>query len=281
MTERAKWTKSKLEKYIKEGRGIGEGRNYKPWTTVYDYSSYGRSTRILGYKTKRVHHLNSDLMTNYFYLMEWDNRVIDIRETYPLIDAAEILSSFDDLRFDLFKDKVSGFQYILTTSFLLVIRENGKERMVARTLKMANDLNKSTVIEKIEIERRYWKSRGINWGIVTDKELPIERCKNIKWIHSSLWGYEDRGYKRDEVIQEAWRLIEFLCKDKKMTVRRAVYNFDDEYLLDEGTGLYLLKYAIAAKFISIDIDKKIDLNESTDKLITNINYMEEDSIASN
>ena len=44
------------EKWIKEGRGSGEGSLYKPWITVRDIPSSGRSHRVYGYKSKRTHH---------------------------------------------------------------------------------------------------------------------------------------------------------------------------------------------------------------------------------
>jgi len=43
---------SKVEKWIKEGRGSGIGADYKPWLNIQDVSSLGRSTRLKGIKTK-------------------------------------------------------------------------------------------------------------------------------------------------------------------------------------------------------------------------------------
>ncbi|OYQ89098.1 hypothetical protein B9T10_07315 [Wohlfahrtiimonas chitiniclastica] len=44
------------EKWVKEGRGSGEGSLYKPWITVRDIPSSGRSHRVYGYKSRRTHH---------------------------------------------------------------------------------------------------------------------------------------------------------------------------------------------------------------------------------
>ena len=35
---------------------------------------------------------------------------------------------------------------------------------------------------KLEIEREYWQRRNIDWGIVTDKEIPKILCENVKWV---------------------------------------------------------------------------------------------------
>ena len=45
---------SKIEKWIKEGRGSGVGADYKPWLNIQDVSSLGRSTRLKGIKTNRL-----------------------------------------------------------------------------------------------------------------------------------------------------------------------------------------------------------------------------------
>lgn len=40
----------KIQKWIKEGRGQGFGNSYKPWLTIRDVSSEGRSHRVFGHK---------------------------------------------------------------------------------------------------------------------------------------------------------------------------------------------------------------------------------------
>lgn len=36
------WDENKLKRFLREGRGQGEGQNYKPWVTVQDFPSKGR-----------------------------------------------------------------------------------------------------------------------------------------------------------------------------------------------------------------------------------------------
>ena len=69
----------------KEGRGQGTGEDYKPWINIQDFPSNGLSTRGKGWKTNRIHQFLSKLERDYFYVLEWNNIVIDIREQFPLI----------------------------------------------------------------------------------------------------------------------------------------------------------------------------------------------------
>ncbi len=80
------WNEAKFERFVKEGRGRGEGKDYKPWLTTQDVPSSGRRTRGSGWKTNRLHHTLSDHETRYLYLLEWADDVVDIREQFPLID---------------------------------------------------------------------------------------------------------------------------------------------------------------------------------------------------
>lgn len=57
---------SKIDRWIKEGRGSGVGSNYKSWLKIQDISSLVRSTRLKGIKTGRQHEFLSDLERNYF-----------------------------------------------------------------------------------------------------------------------------------------------------------------------------------------------------------------------
>jgi hypothetical protein len=61
------WTEAKFERYKKEGRGQGTGKDYVPWIKVQDFPSNGRSHRVPGWKTGRIHHLLSDQEKRTFY----------------------------------------------------------------------------------------------------------------------------------------------------------------------------------------------------------------------
>ncbi len=71
---------SKIDKWVKEGRGTGIGADYQPWLKIQDVSSSGRSTRLKGIKTNRQHEFLSDLERNYFYLTEFSDFIVGIRE---------------------------------------------------------------------------------------------------------------------------------------------------------------------------------------------------------
>jgi hypothetical protein len=260
------WDSNKLDRWIKEGRGQGEGENYKPWLTIQDFPSMGRVTRVFGWTTNRIHHFFSDTQLKYFYLLDWEERVIDIREHYPLIDLEVVLKNTSDLKLDKFIDKKTKEPYILTTTFLItLLNPDGQKSFAARSIKYALELSKKTTVEKLEIERRYWTAKGINWGIVTNKDINDVRAKNIEWIHSAMTSDDCNGLSRDEFDDLLDGLLYRLI-DNQQNIREIISGFEKDYSLDAGAGLLLFKHLIAGKRIALDMDKPINLNESGSSL---------------
>jgi len=256
------WDSNKLDRWIKEGRGQGEGENYKPWLTIQDFPSMGRVTRVFGWTTNRIHHFFSDTQLKYFYLLDWEERVIDIREHYPLIDLEVVLKNTSDLKLDKFIDKKTKEPYILTTTFLItLLNPDGQKSFAARSIKYASELSKKTTIEKLEIERRYWTAKGINWGIVTNKDINDTRAKNIEWIHSAMTSDDCNGLSRDE-FDDLLNGLLYRLIDNQQNIREIISRFEKDYSLDARAGLLLFKHLIAGKRIALDMDKPINLNES-------------------
>jgi len=245
------WTEKKIARYYKEGRGSGELGEYKPWLTIQDVPSDGRAHRDKGWKTKRDHHLLSDKEYAYFCLLDWSEDVIDIREQYPLnrentTKIAEKLS----IRHPLYSQNQTPI--VMTTDFLITCRRGKEIINIARTIKMENELNKSSVIEKFEIERAYWEEQEVDWGIVTERELPKVVIDNLKWIRSSyVLPYSDD--------QSFFNLLLDDLKIKNGSILHNLKLFDEQYSLDGGTALALFRHAIANKLVKIDLYKKFDL----------------------
>ena len=152
------WNESQYRRYLAEGRGQGTMENYKPWIQIQDFPSKGIVSRVKGRKTGRVHHLMSNLELWFFYLLEWSEITLDIREQYPLDDIAEAISVAEEAGIRYPYDNFSGFPYVMTSDFMITV--NGG--LTARAVKPTSELAKRRVREKLEIERRYWERRGIS-----------------------------------------------------------------------------------------------------------------------
>ncbi|PLR80080.1 heteromeric transposase endonuclease subunit TnsA [Bacillus canaveralius] len=250
------WTEAKISRYIKEGRGQGELALYKPWLTIQDVPSSGRVHRFIGWKTSREHHLLSDLEFNYLCFCDWADNVVDIREQFPL-DREVTLQVADDLGIKHPTDFKTNTPIVMTTDFFLTVREGSSIVYNARTLKLEKDLNDDRVIEKFEIEKCYWERQGIDWAIVTDKELPQTLLSNLKFLRDAY--FDDEGEKIDLLMKE-WSGFKGALLENLQT-------FDEKYNFEMGTAISLYKHALAKKLLKVGMNKKIDLKENVGNIL--------------
>lgn len=223
---------------------------------VTTFSSKGRATRIYGYKTRKIHHLQSDNQLRMFLILEWNNKVIDIQENMELKDIELNINELDNLRLDEFMDKETGKLYKLHTNFLIKIRTNNQEEQVAISVKSISELQRKTVIEKIEIERRYWKAKKVRFYIITEKEINKQLVENIKWVREAL---EYNSFNIGEELAE--KLYYFLQENMKYRISNILEEFDRIEKLKAGTALFIFRYLIGEKEIEINMKEKLDLDE--------------------
>ena len=74
----------------------------------------------------------------------------------------------------------------MTTDFY-VISKNIKSvtSQLALQAKYSNHLDDTRTIEKLELERRYWEQKDVDFKIITEKDIPRAVTDNIKWLSPS------------------------------------------------------------------------------------------------
>ena len=184
--KRSNVTLTDIARWRKEGRGCGEGRDYKPWLRVRDVPSKGRSSRIEGMKTHRVHHLLSDLETKHFLLLDFHPQVTDIREQYPLFPLDVPIAIANSLGISYPRYPGTSTPFVLTTDFLVTFRnKKGELSSFARTIKYREELSHDRVLEKLEIERVFWRLQEIPWQVETE-EINKTLVANLDWLRPHL-----------------------------------------------------------------------------------------------
>jgi hypothetical protein len=273
---RYSWDEKKIQKYIKAGRGKGFGKDYSPWLEIHDVPSQGRSSRIQGWKTDRLHHFLSDHEKRYFYLLEWADSVVDIREQFPLLEREMVQQIADNAGIEHPKDRQTGTPLVITTDFVISVRSGNKIIDIARTIKPSKELDEKRTIEKFEIERRYWTAKGVDWGIVTEKEIPIDLAANIESIHKSYWLEDDNEIHQNQLTYIVGRL-KTLIHQSDAPLTEITTSLDYELNLSPGVSLKAFKYLLSRKEVIIDMAKPLNFFESVKSLnitFPSINYME-------
>lgn len=274
--QRYGFDEAKIERYIKEGRGQGEGNTYKPWLTVQDVPSTGRSSRVRGWKTDRVHQFLSDIETRYFYLLDWSDDVADIREQYPL-PRPETQAIADMLGIRHPQDIKTKIDSVLTTDFLVTMGSEHGNGLRARAIKPAKELNNPRIIEKLQIEKVYWERTGIDWGIVTELDIDPTVADNIGHFHDKKVLSEDNlpgvdlQYVKDELLQQL-RLVH-----PKTSCTKFCATLDKALQIPLGSSLTVLYHLVANKKVRAPLN--IAINSKTpiatfqpNNIVTNIDW---------
>lgn len=261
------------EKRLKEGRGRGTLESYKPWILIQDCPSEGTCSRILGITTKRQHDLLSNLEKMYFYFLDFSSNVVDIREQYPLLPIEETILIAKELGIEHPKNPKTKALEAMTTDFLItLIDDSGETIEVARTIKPKEKLLDKRVLEKFEIERQYFKKRGIDWGIVTEEELD----ESIVMFIEDLYDYQSLENKESfkdissEILDDMKLFFINQCSSYESSLNDLCYYFDKTFNLSLGSGIAMFKHLLISKNISVNIFNNLDFKNNIEIRINDL-----------
>lgn len=253
MAKRKRETTQKvINRRISEGRGQATGADYQPWLRIQDVPSLGLVHRIKGWKTGRVHHLLSNLELDYFYLLEWSSRVLDIREQYPLLPLEETLELARQCGVRHPTDPRTQQPIVMTSDFLVTLPGPVRTVERAHALKPARQLASQRVQEKAEIERRYWQRRDIAWGLVTEHEIPRVVARNVALLH----GYRQLSDRLELPADQLEALITVLTEvvtQGDLSLREATLRSDRRLGFAPGASLTVAYHLLATQRWLIDM----------------------------
>lgn len=250
-------TQADVDRYVADGNGAGEGESYKPWLRVQDVPSRGRSRKVQGMKVNRIHQVFSDLEYRYLTVLEFSERIVDIREQYPLFPTEEALQIAAGLGIAYPRYPATTVPYVMTTDFLVTcVDATGQKYTAARTLKYSDELttdkNLQRRLEKFELEQALWASKGVtDWGIVTENMLGRALTRNLEWLRQG--GMPQQKHLAQPDVQRLFldHLTFFVSADRTLaSVIRTVAN---AIRLPYSDAVMLFKHLVWKKAIVFDI----------------------------
>jgi hypothetical protein len=256
-------TNKNYQKKVKEGRGFGEGPTYKPWIQTNDFPSLGLSAGTYSYKTGRVIHLFSLLEKSFWIVAEFSPYIMDIREQYPLLSYEDTVKIAEAHK--IAYPEVANQEHIMTTDFLLTINKHDQVSYQAisvkhskgrSTDKKSNSLENLRVLEKLEIERLFWKERGICWRLITEQDISPIVTNNL---YSFYEHYElDKSLNQEKVQATSQWLTQEVSKSDE-PLRKIASRGDAFFGFGEaGTTLSIAWHLMAHRKWIVDLHTPID-----------------------
>lgn len=239
-----------IARKIREGRGLGEFKNYKPWIEIHEFPSKGRSHIVLSATVGREHHFLSDLEEAVSLYADFSPRVVDIREQFPLFPRKETAAIAEEM--NLKHPAHCGSNDVLTEDFIFTMRDPAMG-MKARQVKRSEDLNEPDVRAKLEIQRRYFAKLKIDWKIITERDLNSAVTRNLQWLR--------RGALEvfpDVITGEFTRVI--IESRPSDSLIRAIQRAGERVNLERDQAALLFQRLVWVHGLEIDIQAPIELS---------------------
>ena len=278
-----------IKRLMKEGRGFGDYENYISWLHVQDVPSLGRSHRMQGWRTgNRVVHLLSYLEVQHFYNLEWDRRVDDYHEQFPLDkEVTERLAKNMGIPHPRIHGRrrnangewtVVRATNVMTTDILVFYKVGDRTWREAHSVKPLAKLegkgNERTK-EKLRLEQAYWEGlneewEGLNvkWRLVTDAPVGPEHgfspdalividrvlVSNMEWIHDCFHLDGFASLTKADVVRVHDALWTQVREGREALTDLAI-RCDESLKLPEGASLTIAKHLMARRVWPVDFTK--------------------------
>jgi hypothetical protein len=248
-----KMTEAIIAEWQKEGRGKGEGPKYKPWLEVFDFSSRGRVERTESARFGRTIHLMSDVERDTFYALEWSQRVISVREEYPL-DRSVTLQIADALKIRHPYYPGTNVPTVMTVDFFCTVVTDGATGFEALECKRTEAAADANSIEKLQIAKTYFAGMGIPYRLVFHSRLPKTKISNIEWMRSGLLKSEEKerypGYFREKSLIMARELSQ---STRNVPLNEYCANFEVRHGMAPAEGLRVAKLLMYERTLLCDL----------------------------
>lgn len=138
----------------------------------------------------------------------------------------------------------------MLTSDFLVDFDDLSRPTVAIQAKYSADLAKPEVIERLELERRYWTEKDIPWYIVTERDFAKTAFTNIQWLYPAQTETEVAA----DDLQRYLRLFsQEFTRTPGRQITAVAQSLDVVYELEPGEALYWLRQLLARRYFIFDI----------------------------
>jgi len=257
-----------VERFLKEGRGQGEGQHYKPWIYIGELPSSGRTGDPMGHKTGRPHQLLSQNEINFFNILEWASDVVDIREQFPLSRTHTL---------EVAREIGASHPYypgthdpaVMTVDFLVTKVRDGKRSLHGYDIKETSEAEDFNSLTKLEITRETLERIDIPHELVFSSQLPKKECEVLAWIQGGLKRRNEMEPYEGFFAEQSAAMAHDLAHTKfKGTLAEYCADFESRASIAKTTGLRLARMLMQAKVVIPPLSANISDLVVSDLVVT-------------
>lgn len=129
-----------------------------------------------------------------------------------------------------------------------IVAPSGTKRLAIQ-VKASSDLKDARTVEKLELERRYWKKKGISWYLLTEKQIPKTVANNLDTLYSAR--------VQSESLEILFNSLPVYADSLEANPNAKLPDIgmliDRSYSLEAGTSLARLRALMALRALTFDI----------------------------
>ncbi|MCA1066052.1 TnsA endonuclease N-terminal domain-containing protein (plasmid) [Rossellomorea sp. AcN35-11] len=252
---------SKNERKKIEGRGTGEGSEYKSWLTCEDVpDDYQESSSVWpgSMLVDRAVNLIGEIDQAFYKTLQWDDSIKEAKEYFPL-ELNETLEIAKRLSLDHPIDSETQQPEVLVANFFVTYAsKGGVESQEVILTSWGEDLDSVHVRTNIKIQREYWSSRGIEVRIVTEDQINWTLKRNLEFIDTMK---KASHYNISEEICAF--VLKRLASSKRKDPGMLLYQFNNEAAslytegeIHPGDILKVVEFLLMNKIIHFDFENE-------------------------
>jgi len=248
-----KWSEKKIAAFLAEGRGSGEGVNYKPWIRVGEISSKGRKRPVQSARFGRDVHLLSDIEFRFFLMLERSLDVLEVREQYPL-ERDLTLEVARQLGIRHSYHRGTHVPIVMTVDFMVALNRNGMVTWEVFDTKSDEDVEDERTLEKLEIQRTACELMELPHHVVLGSQLDRQEARNLEWVHDALvkpGEHEPRPGFFDDMANRLSTHIGHVKDNRSLSDTCA--DFDRIHNVEDGTGLRCAQILMYRRELGLDL----------------------------
>jgi hypothetical protein len=210
-------------------------------------------------------HFLSKLERDFYFNVQWDPGVLDIREQF-LLDLRTTQTISDEMRLKHPTSPRTGLPFPMSTDFLITKQAEGKVFEIARSVKPFSDIEFNNSChpkrvkrnwEKFLIEREYWKRLNVELRWVTERDFSLVLARNVQFVHSFYHLVSLTPLTSIDVTRIEAELLPMVSQESEsLAVLCAAC--DRKFRMPPGISLRVVKHLIAKRRWKVDFNVAFD-----------------------
>ncbi|RYY02349.1 MAG: hypothetical protein EOO53_12225 [Gammaproteobacteria bacterium] len=246
---------------------VNAGGTHQPFVRVSDVRKMGRRFLFFCPKQKRPVHLLSGGEYRAYQMLIWLPSTLKINEQTPL-DLNQTLKISAELGFLHPRDWKENTAHVMSTDFLVTAlnRETKQAHKVAYSFKYSNQLyrlnngelerHKLRTWQKLAIEAEYWRQRGVEYRIITEKDATKHLCINLDWFKTEY----DVNVSEAELKDFCFLFIESWKSNNKLRIEHHLNFIRGRLNISFKHAQSIFKYAALYRVLPLDLSTRLMLN---------------------